>query len=106
MDSAHTTVFRCRKLIKMPDQYVENTGAQPYDPRMEARVARLEDDMREVKAVLTRIEPLIIRIDATMPHLATKAELAEKPSKTYMWGVLGVLITAYAAGLAAMAVIR
>ena len=62
--------------------------------------------MREVKAVLARIEPMIIRIDATMPHLATKAELAEKPSKTYMWGILGVLITAYAAGLAAMAVIR
>jgi hypothetical protein len=95
---------------------------------MEARVARLEDDMREVKAVLWRLEPMIIRIDAvvnaTLPTLATKADLAdlrgeaaelrsdlrtelgEKPSKTYMWGVLGVLITAYAAGLAAMAVIR
>jgi hypothetical protein len=35
-----------------------------------------------------------------------RAELAEKPSKTYMWGILGVLITAYAAGLAAMAMIR
>jgi len=101
----------------MPDMHVENTGQHPYDPGMEARVARLEQDMHEVKAVLTRIEPLIIRIDATMPHLATKAalaelgselraELAEKPSKTYMWGVLGVLIMAYAAGLAALAVIR
>lgn len=77
---------------------------------MEARVARLEEDVRDVKAVLARIEPMIIRIDATMtatlPTLATKAELAEKPSKTYMWGILGVLITAYAAGLAAMAVIH
>ncbi len=45
-------------------------------------------------------------------HLGTKAyladlrselhtELAEKPSKTYTCGVLGVLITAYAAGLTA-----
>ena len=50
---------------------------------------------------------------ATLPHLATKAELAElraeladKPSKTYMWGVLATLITAYAAGLAALAIVR
>ena len=101
----------------MPDSHVENNAPAPYDPRMEARVARPEEDMREVKVILARTEPMIIRIDATMPHLATKAELAdlggnlraelaEKPSKTYMWGVLGVLITAYAAGLAAMAVIR
>ena len=101
----------------MPDMHVENASEGPYHPRMEARVARLEDDVREVKAVLGRIEPLIIRIDAIMPHLATKAELAvlgsdlraelaDKPSKTYMWGVLGVLIMAYAAGLAALAVIR
>jgi hypothetical protein len=101
--------------------HVDKSGANPYDPRMEARVARLEEDMREVKAVLSRLEPMIVRIDAvvgaTLPTLATKAELAvwgsdlrtelaEKPSKTYMWGVLGVLIAAYAAGLAALAVIR
>jgi len=101
----------------MPDMHVDIGDPTPYHPRMEARVARLEQDMQEVKAVLGRIEPLIIRIDATMPHLATKAELAvlgsdlraelaDKPSKTYMWGVLGVLILAYAAGLAALAVIR
>jgi hypothetical protein len=48
---------------------------------MEARVARLEQDMHEVKALLSRLEPLIVRIDAvigaTLPTLATKAELAE-----------------------------
>ena len=105
----------------MPDMHIENAGPHPYDPGMEARVARLEQDMHEVKAVLSRLEPLIVRIDAvigaTLPTLATKAELvelgsglraelAEKPSKTYLWGVLGVLIMAYAAGLAALAVIR
>jgi hypothetical protein len=65
----------------MPDSHVENNAPAPYDPRMEARVARLEEDMRDVKAALVRIEPMIIRIDATMtatlPTLATKAELAE-----------------------------
>ena len=122
---------------------VASGGSDAYDPRMEARVARLEEDVREVKAVLSRLEPIIVRMDAvitsTLPQLATKAEvaqlrgemhtglsdlrgelhtglsdlrgelragLAEKPSKTYLWGILGVLITAYAAGLAALAIVR
>ena len=82
--------------------------------------------MREVRATLGRLEPLIVRIDATLPHLATKAELAElivridatlpqlatkadlaeKPGKLYLWGVLAALIAAYAAGLAALAILR
>ena len=37
---------------------------------------------------------------------AVRVELAEKPSKTYMWGVLGVLLMAYACGLAALAVLK
>ena len=43
---------------------------------------------------------------ATLPHLATKAELAEKPGKTYMWGILAVLLTAYACGLPGLAVLK
>ena len=111
---------------------VAGGGPDAYDPPMEMRVARLEEDMREVKAVLLRLEPIIVRMDAVMtsmlPQLATKAELsdlrgelhsglsdlrgelraglADKPSKTYLWGILGVLITAYAAGLAALAIVR
>jgi transcriptional antiterminator len=106
---------------------------------MEERVARLELDMRDVKSVLSRLEPMIIRIDATLtstlPHLATRAEVSKEisvlriemnqnlsemnhklsdtnlklsglPTKTYMWGVLAVLIAAYGAGLAALAVIK
>jgi hypothetical protein len=42
----------------------------------------------------------------TLPHLATKAELAEKPGKTYLITLLAVLITAYAAGLAALAILK
>jgi hypothetical protein len=30
----------------------------------------------------------------------------EKPSKSYLWGITGVLIAAYAAGLAGLAVPR
>ena len=91
---------------------VAPSGSEPHDPRME---------MREVKAILGRLEPMLIRmgarLKATLPHLATKAELADsrsemrgaladKPSKTYMWGILGVLLTAYACGLAGLAVLR
>jgi hypothetical protein len=165
----------------MPDTPL---GATPPDPNLEFRVSRLEQDMGDVRTMLGQMLPMIARIDATMPHLATKAELHaafgtldgrigtldgkigaldgkigafdgkigtldgkigtldgkigtldgkigtldgkigdlraemhrelgklraelnEKPGKTYLWMVLGVLIMAYAAGLAALAVLK
>ena len=160
----------------MADFYIESTTSEAYLLPMEDRVARLEGDMQDVKSLLSRLEPMIIRIDATLtstiPHLATRAEvatlcsgldresaavrsdmtqefaavrsemkqefaavrsemkqefaavrfdvnrdisglrlemtnkLAELPTRTYMLGILGVLITAYAAGLAALAVLK
>jgi hypothetical protein len=93
----------------MPDVPVAGGGGSPYNPDMEARLSRLEEDMREVKATNTRLEAAVIRIEAmltaTLPHLATKAELADKPGKTYMWGILAVLLTAYGLGLASIAVL-
>jgi hypothetical protein len=44
-------------------------------------------------------------IMATLAHLATKAELAEKPSKAYLWGVLAALIAAYGVGLGGLAIL-
>jgi hypothetical protein len=88
---------------------------------METRVTRLEEDMRDVKSAIGRLEATTLEIKvmlaATLPHLATKAEvadlkgdltaaLADKPGKTCMWGVLAVLLTAYACGLAALAVLK
>jgi len=70
------------------------------------RVTRLESDTRDVKASLGRIEPILARIDAQMSHLATKAELAAKPSHAYLWGVLAALIAAYGSGLAALAILK
>lgn len=105
----------------MPDTPVAPPDGGPYDPVMEARVSRLEEDMRDVKAVLPRMEAAIIRIEttlvATLPHLATKADLAQleakveakladKPGKATMWGILAVLLTAYACGLAGLAVLK
>jgi hypothetical protein len=46
------------------------------------------------------------RLDVTLPYLATRADLADKPGKTYMWGILAALLTAYACGLAALAVLK
>jgi hypothetical protein len=130
----------------MPELSVEIGTIQPYVLPMEDRVGRLEADVRDVKSLLSRLEPVIIRIDvsltATLPHLATRAEvtamrsevnqdiaglrldahqklsdmnlklsdmnlkLSDMPNRIYMWGVLGVLITAYGAGLAALAVLK
>jgi hypothetical protein len=79
----------------------------------EARTDRLE-------ARIERIEEAVIRIDqrlaATLPHLATKAELAtglaelrvmlaDKPSRLYMWGVMAALTGAYTAALATIGVL-
>jgi hypothetical protein len=101
----------------VPDSPLDKEPLGPYDSGMETRVSRLEEDMRDMKAAFVRVETgladlraAVARIEATisatLPHLATKADLAEKPSKTYMWGILGALLTAYACGLAALAVLK
>jgi hypothetical protein len=105
----------------MPDTPIAPHHGGPYDPLMEARVSRLEEDVREVRASQSRVEAAIIRIETTLPYLATKADLADlktelksdiarldadKPGKAYMWGILAVLLTAYACGLAGLAVLK
>jgi hypothetical protein len=97
----------------MPDTPVEQRRDDPYHPGLEPRVSRLEDDVHEIKATMRNLEQIVVRIEATLPHLATKADLAElradlaeKPGKTYMWGVMTALLTAYACGLAALAVLK
>ena len=95
----------------------------PHDPVMEARVARLEEDMSEVKGLLhNQILPLLHRIDERLNHTASKAdltnmaaelraeltdelriemstrlmgiqtELAERPTRSYLWMVVGVMV--------------
>lgn len=67
-----------------------------------------------MRASLARLELAVARIEAmlaaTLPHLATKAELADKPSKAYLWLALGVLVTAilgsFGAGLAAISILH
>lgn len=68
-----------------------------------ARIDRLEREVADSAALLARIEPMVARIDATVPGLASKvelermraqvaAQLAEKPSKTYLWALVAVLL--------------
>jgi hypothetical protein len=85
---------------------------------MESRIARLEEDMRDVRSVLSRLEPgLATRAEVADLRTEVSKEIAdlcnamilrfaEVPTRTYLWGILGVLITAYDAGLAALAVIK
>jgi hypothetical protein len=93
------------------------------------RASRVEHDVRDLKDMLAALKTMAARtdarlgameaklsamdarLDATRPHLATKADLvqlevklADKPGKTYMWVILAALLTAYACGLAALAV--
>jgi hypothetical protein len=86
---------------RMPDTRVAPHYGGHHDRCMEARVSRLEEDMREVKTSQSRVEAAIIRIETalatTLPHLATKADiarldakLADKLGKAYMWGILAV----------------
>jgi DNA repair exonuclease SbcCD ATPase subunit len=54
----------------MPDTTVEPGGSGPYDRPLEPRVSRLEEQMSDLK-------PILARIEAVLPHLATAAQVAE-----------------------------
>ena len=85
---------------------VERSDGGHYDPRLEARVSRVETDLGDMKRTLDELKVMVARIDAQIPYLATKADLADKPGKAYMWGIMAALLTAYACGLAALAVLK
>lgn len=79
------------------------------EARTENRLDRLERDVAEIKTTLANLVPLIHRIDerlnTALPQLATKAELADKPSRGYLWGVMAAMVGAHAVALAAAALI-
>jgi hypothetical protein len=54
----------------MPDTTVELGGSGPYDRPVEPRVSRLEEQMSDLK-------PILARIEAVLPHLATAAQVAD-----------------------------
>ena len=62
-----------------------DTGAPPAEPGLEPRVARLEADVAEIKAILNRLAPRIDEmygfLTAKLPELVTKSELSELRAK-------------------------
>ena len=81
--------------------------------RLDSTVAGLSHKFDELKATthglkntVDDLRVVVARIEAQLPYLASKTDLAEKPSKTYMWGILAVLLTAYACGLAGLAILK
>lgn len=81
---------------RMGKRPVDSGGGPPHDSGMEARVARLEDDVKEIKAALGRLEPSLSEmngfIHATLPALATRADLARLPSAAGLWGMIATVI--------------
>ena len=88
------------------------------EARTEDRLSRLETEVGEIKVLLHRIDE---RLTSTLPHLATKAELADlrteltseigmlraeladKPGKLFLTAAIAILIAAYGLGLAGLA---
>jgi hypothetical protein len=100
------------------------------DARTEDRLARLEAILARLEPVIVRIDErlqhvadaaAVARIEATLPYVATKGELmaglsdlrieinavkvalADKPGKMWLTTAIGLLIAAYAVGLAGLA---
>jgi len=87
------------------------TKADLTEMRMETRT-ELAELRAETKAdfvalrLATNQTITELRVATASEFAALRADLAEKPSKTYMWGVLTALLTAYACGLAALAILK
>lgn len=64
----------------------------------------------QLEAMLSDVRQSVIHIEATLavtlPYFATKAELADKPGKTCLAGLLAAPLTAYTAGLAARVILK
>jgi ribosomal protein L29 len=65
----------------MPDIPIADAGDDGYAHPMEERVSKVEADIRDIKSSIFDMREIIIRmdakLDATLPHLATKAEFAD-----------------------------
>lgn len=61
----------------MPDTPVAPTSGEPYNSPIVIRVSRLEEEMREAKAARSDIEAVLLRIEAILPHLATKQDIGD-----------------------------
>ena len=64
----------------------QSGGSGPEDPMLEARVARLEDDMKDVKASLKSIELSLAEIKGRMSSIPTSFQLMTMVITTWSAG--------------------
>jgi septal ring factor EnvC (AmiA/AmiB activator) len=76
-------------------------GVESKISGVESKISGVESKISGVESKISGVESKISEMRAEM-----RAELADKPGKTYIWMVLGVLIMAYTAGLAGLAVLK
>ncbi len=80
---------------------VANGGEPPYDGDMENRVKALEEFVGEARNELRTIDVRLGKIEATLPSLATKADLHEAIASMIKW----VVGTAIVLGASAVTII-
>jgi len=64
----------------MPDTPLADRDGGPYDPPLERRVARLEEDGRQVIAAITRLEEPIARLETRGDRLDAAVQRLEMGS--------------------------
>ncbi len=62
----------------MPDTPLADRDGGPYDPPLERRVARLEEDGRQVIAAITRLEEPIARLETRGDRLDGSTALTQR----------------------------
>ncbi|MBP7066469.1 hypothetical protein [Ferrovibrio sp.] len=70
-----------------------NDGGLP--PGLDARVAKLEADTKEIKDMLTRMEPVLAKINVDIAEI--KGRVSAMPTT---WQLIGLVIGVFAAALA------
>jgi chromosome segregation ATPase len=97
--------------VKTEISQVRTEVAQVRSEVAESRLTAKADIAELRLATTTEISQLRVAIQTELGEVKdgladVRVALAEKPSKTYMWGILAALLTAYACGLAALAVLK
>ena len=100
---------------------LDRSGGDAHHPLMEQRVAALEADMKEVKSILSRLEPVIarmderiakqgeqmIRIDERTKDMPTAKEFGELKGRVAQLPTLWTILTMMAGTFAfAFAIVR
>jgi hypothetical protein len=80
-------------IVPFPPDGFRTGGGGPEDPMLEQRVARLEDDMKDVKTSLKSIEITLAKIEGRLTGF--DARFASLPTT---WTMLGIIFTTWAIG--------